>query len=155
MLITFLVVLAVVAALSIWFIPWARKQKWAAEYFWWLEPVAITTFQKSESVLYDRVKQLVGAVATLFGVVLPLVGAIDPTVFMPFLTWVPEEYRTILVAVPALALWLDGMVGVKLRKQSTLPLPVVALPMDKQDLPEVVELKEAKDQAVVAAKVAS
>lgn len=155
MLITFLVILAVVAVLAIWLIPWIRKQKWAAEYFWWLEPVAITTFQKSEAVLYERVKQLIGAVATLFGVVLPMIGAIDPTVFMPFLSWVPEEYRTVLVAVPALALWLDGLVGVKLRKQSTLPLPVVALPMNKQDLPEVVELKEAKDQAVVAAKVAS
>lgn len=151
--IVLLVTTTIIVALVLWGIPWVRKQPWAAEYFWWLEPAAITLFGKSETIAWNRFKQLVGSMLTLFGAILPTIGSFDPTPFIPFLTFIPDEYRVMVVAVPSLALWLDGIVGVRLRKVTTEPAAVVALPMEKQDLPEVVQLREAKTQAVVAAKV--
>jgi hypothetical protein len=117
-LIAFLIGLTVVVALYVvWLRPWLRDKTWAAGFFARVEPVEIALWKKSESILWARFLQAVGLVVPF----LQLVGAID---IAPYLAIVPEGYAPYLL----LFIFIAGQIGERLRKDTTKPLDVVAMP---------------------------
>lgn len=136
---TFIILLLLTAiALAIyvvWVRPWLRKRPWAAGYFKMIEPIEILFWNKSESILWARFLQLAGVLTT----VLQFLGTIDVT---PFISFIPEEYRPALF----LLITLSGFINEWLRKDTTKPLEIVALP---ENVPPEVE------QAIARAEVAN
>lgn len=108
---------ACVACYVVWLRPWLRDKSWAQRFFARIEPVEIALWKKSESILWARFLQAVGLAVPL----LQLIGAVDIT---PYLTIVPEGYAPYLLLV----VFVAGQIGEKLRKDTTKPLDIVALP---------------------------
>jgi hypothetical protein len=119
----------------VWVRPWLRQQPWAAGYFRLIEPVEILFWNKSESILWARFLQIAGVLTT----VLQFLGTIDVT---PFISFIPEGYRPALF----LLITLSGFINEWLRKDTTKPLEIVALP---ENVPPEVE------QAIARAEVAN
>ncbi|MDB5600886.1 MAG: hypothetical protein JWN71_2930 [Xanthobacteraceae bacterium] len=108
---------AFVALYVVWLRPWLRDKPWAQGFFAGIEPVEIALWRKSESILWARFLQAVGLVVPL----LQFVGAVD---IAPYLAIVPEGYAPYLLLV----IFVAGQIGERLRKDTTKPLDVVALP---------------------------
>jgi Na+/proline symporter len=124
----FLIGLAIVSVLFaiyvVWGRPWMRKAPWAQPFFAWIEPIEVALWWKSETVLKARAKMLLGLVLTL----LTQIGTLDITPLMPL---VPDQYEpmvTFAFNLLPMILTLGGWVDEKLRKDTTKPLEVVALP---------------------------
>lgn len=147
-----LTVLAAFVALWVTLVrPWLRTKSWAARFFAWIEPVEIALWRKSETILWARLKMVVGVLLT----VLTQIGTLDITPIMPL---VPDAYedlfRTIFGLLP-LIITLMGWIDEQLRKDTTKPIEVVAAPEAvKAALPEVVAAEVANIQAVAAIDVA-
>lgn len=137
---------------------WLKTKPWAQGFFAWVEPIEIALYKKSETILWARLKMLVGVTLTL----LTQFGAIDITPIMPL---VPDDWanyvRTAFGLLP-LAITLMGMIDEKLRNATTAPIELTALP-DKvvAENPKVAEAVAMADStkteavaAVVAAKAA-
>jgi hypothetical protein len=117
-LLAFLIGLTTFVALCVvWLRPWLRDKSWAAGFFARIEPVEITLWKKSESILWARFLQVVGLLVPL----LQFVGAVDIT---PYLAIVPEGYAPYLLLV----VFVAGQIGERLRNDTTKPLDVIALP---------------------------
>lgn len=141
----------IVAALlvyALWGRDWLKKQPFAEPFFAWVEPVEIALFKKSPTILFARLKVLTGFMLTY----LTSVGDINLTPFMPF---VPEKYQpwmngaiNLLPLVISAVGWLDEY----MRKKTTLPIELVAVP-DKV-VAESEKLTVAVENAAVAKDVA-
>src|SRR5688572_31914363 len=85
----------VVALYVIWGRKWlkAKTWPWSKRFFELTEPIEIALWQKSETILWSRFLQLMGAVAAA----LTWFGALDVT---PFVALVPEKYQPWLLAAP-------------------------------------------------------
>ena len=136
---------AVFALLVLWYAlagrAWLKQKPWTQGFFAAIEPIEIRLYKKSETILWARLKMLVGVALT----VLTYLGTIDLTPLMPF---VPEEHRATLQALFNLLpmiITLVGMADEKLRNTSTRPIELVALPDN------VVALNPVVAQAVAAA----
>lgn len=141
LLIAFLALTALVALYVVWLRPWLRGKDWAAGFFAWFEPFELWAYKKSESILWARFLQAVGLLVPL----LQFVGAIDIT---PYLAIIPDGYGPYLM----LFIFVAGQIGEKLRKDTTKPLEVVALPEDKPpELAAAVSRAEAANDRVVVA----
>lgn len=123
-----LIILAVITALLLWYAlqgrDWLKAKPWAQGFFAWVEPVEILLFKKSETILFARLKMLTGILLTF----LTQIGTIDLTPWMPF---VPEKYQpAVNAAVNAapLMLTLVGWADERLRKTTTKPIELVAVP---------------------------
>lgn len=146
-LLTLAVLTAFVAVFVIWVMPWLKKQPWVMQRFGWLEPVAIALFKKSEQVFFARWLQFIGWVQIAAG----FLGEIDYSPIAPFL---PEHLQALLPLIPFVCNALGHLI-VALRKDTTLPLEVVAAPAAvKAASPEVAKVEQAKVEAVVAVKEA-
>lgn len=128
---------------------WLKCRPWAAGFFAFIEPIELVLWRKSETILFARLKIVVG----LLLAVLTQFGEIDLTPLMPL---VPDQYEAALrVAFNLLPLFISivGWMDEKLRNGTTKPLEVVALPDDLP--PEVAKAIEkadvAKDKAVAVA----
>ncbi len=124
---TILIVLAVITGLLLWYAlqgrEWLKSKSWAQGFFAWVEPVEILLFRKSETILFARLKVVVGAVLTL----LTQIGSIDLTPLMPF---VPEKYQPYVnFAINLLPMVISGMglLDEKLRNATTKPIELVAV----------------------------
>lgn len=134
--------------------PWLRAQPVAKPFFDFIEPMELALWKKSETILWARFLQLVGLVSTLAGVF----GAIDWTIITPL---VPDQYQKFMPLIP-LILSVIGGVTEKLRKDTTKPLEVVAVPenapaevkdaiaqVEATNAAAVAEVKEAKEEGAV------
>ena len=142
--------IAVVTALALVWSLWGRDklkaQGWAAGFFAWIEPVEIVLWKNSKTIFKARLLMVLGFLSTI----LTQAGAIDITPIMPF---VPDAWEAtvrvlwnMLPMIIAGVGWLDE----QLRKDTTKPLEIVALPEQKP--PEVAAVV-AKVDAVNAAAV--
>jgi len=152
-LLFFLIVAALVAVYVVWVRKWLKTKAWAQGFFAWVEPIELFLFSKSETILWARLKQFTGVLLTF----LTSMGAIDITPLMPF---VPDAYegmfRAVFNLIP-LVITLVGIVDEKLRRDTTKPLALVAIP-EKDITPAVAEAiavaEVAKVEAVAVVKEA-
>lgn len=138
------VVAALIAVYAVWLRPWLRKKTWAQGFMLAIEPYEITLYRKSETILWARLKQLVGVLLT----VLTSVGAIDMAALMPF---IPDRYQWAPALLPLL-ITVVGAIDEKLRSDVSKPIEVTELPQAKT--PEVAAAVAKADAANVAAVVA-
>lgn len=135
----------VVIVLVVWVRPWLRTKPWAQGFMAWIEPIEIMLWRKSETILFARFKMIVGVLLT----VLTQAGSIDITPLMPF---VPDKYEGILrlaFNMLPMTLTLLGALDEQLRKDTTKPLEIVALPQIKP--PEVAAAVAEAEATKVAA----
>jgi hypothetical protein len=145
---TFLIVLAVITGLLLWYAlqgrEWLKSKSWAQGFFAWIEPIEIALFRKSETILFARLKILTGLLLTL----LTQIGSIDLTPIMPF---VPDKYAPYVhVAFNLLPLVISGMGALdeKLRNRTTKPIELVAIPEKVvAENPEIAEVIAVADMA--------
>jgi hypothetical protein len=123
--------------------PWLRNRRWACDFFAAVEPYELWIYEKSESILWARWQQLLGFVLLLTG----LLGGIDYT---PLAVFTPDWIDPLLPGIPVI-LNIAGTVAERLRRDTTKPLEVVALPIEKPPAVEqaVARLETAKNVAEV------
>lgn len=136
---TVLVVLAVLSvALAIyvvWLRPYMKTTSWGKQFLDSIEPMERRLWWKSETMLWVRFKVLLGSALTV------LVG-VDWNSVSPLF---PEKYRPLLLALPTIFIAIDGLMGEKMRRDTSKPLEIVAM---RTDAPA--EVKQAAAQVAVA-----
>lgn len=100
--------------------PMMRKTEWGQNFLDTIEPVERVLWLKSETILWNRFKMLLGTVLYI----------LLSTDLSPFMLFVPEKYRPYVAALPTIALALDGLIGEYLRRDTSKPLAVVAMRSD-------------------------
>jgi hypothetical protein len=122
-----LIVLAVVTGLllvyALWGREWLKSKPWAEGFFAWVEPIEITLFKKSETILFARLLSGLGGVLTI----LTQLGSID---ISPILPLVPDKYAGIVQTVYGfLPLLITGVGAIVewLRNRTTKPIELVAV----------------------------
>ncbi len=131
---------------------WLKKQSWAQGFFTKIEPVEITLFKKSETVLIGRLVWLGGGIVTAYDGFLAYFSSLN---FEPLTAramdffHIPADMRGLTLSAFVTAL---GLAIVRLRKTTTKPLELVAAP---ETLPPaaaaaVARAEITKDQAVTA-----
>lgn len=125
---TFLFIIAALVAFFVVYVLWLRKwlkaQWWAQPFYTLVDPIERVLFKKSETILFARLKQLIGVLLAF----LTSIGTIDITPLMPF---VPDKYEPMVRAafnLLPLVLTVMGMIDEKLRNAVKSPIEVVALP---------------------------
>ncbi len=148
-----LIILAVITSILLAYAlkgrEWLKSKSWAQPFYEWIEPYEIFLFRKSETVLFARTLQGLGAVLTG----LTWLGSIDIT---PILPLVPEKHAGIVqAAYNFLPLVLNGLGAIVewLRNRTTKPIELVAIPAkvvaENTELREVIEVADqAKAEAV-------
>lgn len=140
-----------VAAIAWWALygrAWLKAQpwEWSKRYFAWIEPLEISIYKKSETILLARTKMALGVTLT----VLTQFRLIDLTPLWPI---VPDQYefyiQTAFNLLPLL-ITLLGWMDERLRNTSTKPIELVALP---DNLPPELEAKVAEADALKAEAV--
>lgn len=140
-----LILTGLIAIYVTWLRPWLREQPWAQGFFThpvieWME---LKLWAKSESILWARWQQFLGIVLAVTGAL----GGIDWSA-VAILT--PDYIDPFLPAAP-LILNVLGTIAEALRRDTTKPLEVVALPAEKP--PEVIAAVARVDAATAAARV--
>ncbi len=142
----FIIPLSIVVVLLLWYAlhgrEWLKTKPWAQGFFNWIEPIEIALYKKSETILWARLRMVVGLLLT----VMTTLGTIDLTPLMPF---VPDQYETMVRALfnlLPLTLSLLGMIDERLRNHTTKPLEIVAAPENSMT-PKVAEAIAAADNA--------
>lgn len=143
---TILVALTFVVALyAVWGRAWlkAKTWPWSKRLFEITEPLEIALWGKSETILWSRYLQVMGALSAF----LTWLGALDVT---PFIALAPERYQPWFAALPFAAVILAGIVSELLRRSTSLPLAIVAVPDNAPPavLAEVAKADAAKNEAV-------
>lgn len=156
-----LVTLSLITVLLLWYAlqgrDWLKSKPWpwAQSFFAWVEPIEILLFKKSQTILFARLKMVTGLLLTY----LTTIGTIDLSPWMPF---VPEKYQPYVNAavnsIP-LVLVLVGWADERLRKTTTKPIELVAVPdkvvAESPVLREAVAMADAtKVEAVAVTAVA-
>lgn len=144
LLIGITLVTVAVATYVVWVRPWLRIQPWAQPFFDAIEPIERVLWKNSESILWARFLQGLGALLTF----LVQIGSIDLTPLAPLL---PEGLQWLPGVLPLLVTFA-GYVQEKLRKGTTKPLEIVAM---RTDAPLEVKLDAAKADVATAKAVAS
>lgn len=145
LLAVFLVLTAFVALYVVWLRPWLRDKPWAAGFFAKIESVEILFYKKSESILWARFLQLMGAVLAA----LASLGSLDLTPLFPFL---PDKYKWVPGALP-LVVTVAGWMQEKMRKDTSKPLEVVAMPESPAKAEVVEKIEEANAEGKIAAVI--
>lgn len=123
-MIFFAIIVAILLVYALWGRDWLKSKPWAQSFFDWIEPVEIFLFKKSPTILFARLKVFTGFLLTY----LTSIGSIDLTPVTPF---VPEKYRWLVngaVALLPLIISIVGGLDEYLRKKTTLPIELVAVP---------------------------
>lgn len=154
---TILIVLAVITGLVLWYAlqgrEWLKSKPWAEGFFALVEPIEIALFRKSETILFARLKMLTG----LLLMILSQIGTIDLTPFMPFVPDQWEPYVRAAFNLMPLIITAVGWMDESLRKTTTKPLELVAVPdkvvAETPRLAEAVAMADATKVEAVAAVV--
>jgi hypothetical protein len=100
---------------------WLKSMPGTARFFAVIEPVEIALWSKSETILWARFLPFMMALSGF----LTWLGALDVT---PLYLLLPEKYHPWLAAVPFVTVALLGAVNEILRRFTTRPLEIVAVP---------------------------
>lgn len=143
------VIIALAMVWSLWGRDWLKNQnwEWSNIFFAWIEPIEIKVWKNSKTIFMARLKMLTGMLLTLA----TQTGSIDITPLMPIVpdAW-ESTFRAIWNMLP-LTVTLLGWMDEWLRRESTKPLEMVALPENKP--PEVAQAEAKIDAAVAEAKL--
>lgn len=148
---TLLVILFIFTALVllwvVWGRTWLKSQSWTVGFFAAIEPIEIALWSKSETILWARFVPLLTALSGF----LTWLGALDVT---PFLQLIPEKYQPWVSVLPFAAVALLGIVTEILRRSTTKPLEIVAVPdaAPPELVAVIAEAEVAKDNAVAEIK---
>lgn len=133
--------------------PWMTKQPWAQKFLAWIEPVEISLFKKSETVLMGRLVWVGGLLVSAYDALSVFASSLDltPLTTRVFdLLHIPPDLRGLTASAAVMGI---GLAIVRLRKTTTKPLEVVAV-ADKNITPKVAQAmataEVAKDEAVAA-----
>jgi len=125
------ILVAIVVLLALYALvlrPWLKKQAWAQGFFASVDGIESTLFKKSETILVGRLLWVGGLLVTFYDGLATFVHSLDIT---PLTTrifdWlqIPPDMRNLSATA------FIGIVGLlinRLRKTTTKPLEVVALP---------------------------
>lgn len=149
MFIIFTVIVVLIALYALVGRAWLKRQGWAAGFFAAIEPIEIALWSKSETILWARLKMLVGVLLTIA----TQAGAIDITKLLPL---IPDQYdNSVIIAFNMLPMTISllGMIDEKLRRDTTKPLEVTALPdiLPPKAAAIVAQAEAAKADAVAVA----
>lgn len=133
----------------VWGRAWLKSQSWgwSIRFFAAIEPIEIALWSKSETVLWSRFLAFLMALSGF----LTWLGSIDVT---PLYVLLPEKYHPWLTVLPFVTVGLLGIVNEILRRQTTKPLEIVAVPDDApiELVAAIAEAEVAKDNAVAEIK---
>lgn len=128
----FFLVLALIVVLAFLYAlvlrPWLKKQSWAHGFFASVDSVESALFKKSETILVGRLLWIGGLFVTFYDGLATFVHSLDIT---PLTTrifdWlqIPPDMRNLSATA---FIGIIGLIINKLRKATTKPLDVVALP---------------------------
>ena len=96
---------------------WLKERTWAKGFFAWIEPYEIALWRKSETILWARFLIVLGLIPPI----LEQLGELSGSGIERFL---PEKYQ----ALWTLSFTVIGVVNEFLRRSTTKPLEIVALP---------------------------
>ena len=96
---------------------WLKERIWAKGFFAWIEPYEIALWRKSETILWARFLIVLGLIPPI----LEQLGELSGSGIERFL---PEKYQ----ALWTLSFTVIGVVNEFLRRSTTKPLEIVALP---------------------------
>jgi hypothetical protein len=136
-------------AMAVWVTvlrPWLRVKPWARGFFDAIEPIEIRLWNKSESILWARTLQLTG-------VVLAALTFLNEQNLEPLMQFVPDGYKWVPSLLPMI-ISVVGAVNEVLRRDTTKPLAVVALPsaLPADVAATVAKAENATNEAVAAAE---
>jgi hypothetical protein len=134
-------VAAFVAIYALWLRPWMRTRLWAQGFFVLIEPVEILFWRKSETILWNRLLMLMGALP-------PILEQLEKLNIPALQGLVPEKYQ----GWWTLTFTVIGIIGEYQRRDTTKPLEVVALPVD---MPPAVAAAVARAEVANATVVAA
>lgn len=134
---------------AVWGRPWLKSKPWAAGFFAAIEPLELALWKKSETILFARLKMAIGAVLMC----LAWMGDIDLTPIMPLVPAQYQAYVHTFVNMLPLLITVVGWMDEQLRKTTTKPLEVVALPdaLPADVADAVAKAEAAKFEAVAVA----
>jgi hypothetical protein len=146
-----------IVALIIWYAlagrKWLKSKTWAQGFFAWIEPLELALYQKSETILIGRLLSIGAFIVTFYDGLATFVRSLDLT---PVTTRIfdalsiPPDMRNLSISA---FIGLIGLVISWLRKRTTKPLELVAVPEAKVTPAAAVAIAQAdvaKDQAVAA-----
>lgn len=147
-----LTIIGIIAALVAFYAVLGRDllkgTTWGSRIISFIEPVELALWRKSETILWARFKVLIGALLA----VLTSVGTLDLT---PFVTFLPNEHQDIarkIVGLLPLVISVVGLIDENLRRNTTKPLAVVAVPSNAPSaVAEAVQAVEESNREAVAA----
>lgn len=152
-----LLIIAVAVGLLLWYAlmgrEWLKSRPWARGFFAWIEPIEITLYKKSETILVGRLLWLGGLVVTSYDVLAMFAQSLDLT---PLTTRIfdvlkiPPDMRSLAGTAFVAAL---GLIINRMRKRSTMPIELVAV-ADKDVTPKVAEAIAMADATKVEAVAA-
>jgi len=125
--------------------PWLKTKPAAMGFFSWIEPVEIALFRKSETILMGRLLSFGAGIVTLYDVVAVWASSLDLTPVTTRLfdaVHVPVDMRGVVWSGFVALL---GLLMTWLRKRTTMPVELVAIP-DKLVTPRVAEAIAMADQ---------
>lgn len=125
-----MVIALFIVAVLVWYAlkgrAWLKLQPWAQGFFAWVDPVERALYQKSETMLVGRLLSAGGFVVTAYDALAVIAPSLDLTpITNRLLSPVPEDMRGLVVSA---VMGLIGLLIAWLRKRTTKPLEVVALP---------------------------
>lgn len=113
-------------------------------FFGWIEPIEIALWKKSETILASRLLSWGGGLVTAYDLVATFATGLDLTpVSSRLLADIPPDIRPLVVSAAISA--VGGMFE-WLRRTTTRPLELVALPESKPLPPEVVQVVRAAER---------
>lgn len=149
-MLTFLITSGVIASLIAFYIlvgrEWLKEQPWTGKFFSWIEPIEITLWRKSETILWSRLLMIAG--------IIPLFLQEVEKFNIPALQdLLPEMYRGFWT----LSFTVIGIVNEWLRRSTTKPLALVEIPetAPTKELEAVKSAEIATKEAVATVEIAA
>ena len=132
--------------------PWLRKQSWAEGFFRLVEPIELHLWRKSETILFARFKMFIGGLLTL----LTGIGEINIEPILAFFSVEQQGTARLILGLLPLVISAVGWVDETLRKDTSKPLELVAIPQVQTAAVDAAlrQADVAKVEAIAAVEVA-
>lgn len=120
-------IIIVIVVYALWGRPWLKKQAFAQPFMNWIEPIELTLFKKSETILLGRLLWVGGLFVTFYDSIAMFASSLDLT---PLTTrignflHIPDDMRGLAATAFIVAI---GRAITWLRAQTTAPLELVSV----------------------------
>ncbi len=136
------IVTVLVAIFVVFIRPGMRNNPRFATFFQWIEPVEIAGWRKSETLLWARMKMVIGVLLTM----LMQLGTIDITPLLPLISEDYQFYVAVVWNLLPMAITAVGWVDERLRYDTTKPIELVSVTdRETRDNPAVAEAVHAAE----------